>query len=161
MSQGQVGGRTARLTRLRRSPLVPAVLVLALTSWHHMYGAERFQTPWRAHVAHLAAWTAIGLIVIEALQVVVAAAALRRVQAVVVLAVPVLWIGMYEGAYGHVMKVVVHAVVGAGAGYDRLFPSPPYELPVDLLFELSGVAQVPLAVWAGVVAFRALRSRAA
>jgi cell division protein FtsW (lipid II flippase) len=47
--------RRTELTTLYRAGAA-VLATLLLTSAHHLYGARRFDTPWRAHVAHIAIW---------------------------------------------------------------------------------------------------------
>lgn len=121
--------------------------ILALTSLHHWYGAVRFDTPWRTHVVHLAVWAGLVMGALLSAGWALRGRPLGRLalvlftgcSAVVALA----WLGLYEGAYNHVLKNAVHAVSGAGEVFQRMFPPPLYEQPVDWLFELSGIAQLP------------------
>lgn len=125
----------------------------ALTSVHHVYGAIVYQTPWRLHAVALAA---------AALLAMTAALALNRrfhenaagrvawwlfwgVNAVVF----VVLIGGFEGAYNHVLKNVLWLGGLPLADLHVLFPPPVYEMPSDAFFELTGVAQVIPAGYAG------------
>ncbi|HYD40881.1 MAG TPA: hypothetical protein VEB43_08620 [Anaeromyxobacter sp.] len=122
-----------------------ALLTLLLTVVHHAYGAVRYATPFRAHGAAVALALA-GLLVVLARP--------RRASrgrggqlagwaaAHLVLLVPVLAVGAFEGLYNHVLKVALF-LGGAPAELLRaLFPPPTYELPDDVLFEVTGVLQV-------------------
>jgi hypothetical protein len=125
-----------------------AMAVLLLTSVHHIYGAYIYRTPWRLHAVILAAVAAAAIILL--------AWAARRGSklafwgvAAIVLVVPIGLIGVFEGGYNHVLKVALY-FAGADAGLmQRLFPAPAYELPNDLIFELTGVNQLVLAIVAG------------
>jgi hypothetical protein len=59
---------------------------------------------------------------------------------------PFAMIGLFEGGYNHALK---NALYFGGASPEllaALFPPPTYELPDNVLFEASGVAQLVLAV---------------
>lgn len=143
--------RTTAVSALRRAALADAAL-LALTSAHHLYGAWRFDTPWRAHVAHIAAWLSVLLAVL------VGAwwrgnPPVRRLAGAAFVAVSVLvgvaWIGLFEGGYNHGLKGLVGLAGISGPTFDLLFPPSIYEPPGDRIFELSGVLQLPVGLLAG------------
>ena len=50
-------------------------------------------------------------------------------------------IGVFEGAYNHAMKLLLFFGGAAPATMHRLFPPPTYEMPSDVLVELTGVLQ--------------------
>lgn len=121
-----------------------------------------FATPWRNHVAHLAGWQIALLLVLFAGYRFTRAATVRRVVLAVLLAAlllgPVAWIGLFEGGYNHVLKIVLYAVGTPQDVLARLFPPPTYEPPTDFLFEASGVLQLVLALlclgWVRGIAWR-------
>ncbi|MFM8551023.1 MAG: hypothetical protein ACKOCD_01720 [Nitrospiraceae bacterium] len=142
-----------------------ATSVLLLTIVHHVYGAIIYNTPWRMHIAHVAVpgilvlagallvWkkrrgTAIGTV---ALWVFVAVSAV----------LPIGWIGLFEGGYNHVVKDALYVAGAPGPVMRRLFPPPLYEMPNNLLFELTGAAQFPLALWAAYETRRLYRTACA
>ena len=131
--------------------------VMLLTAAHHAYGAARFGTPWRYHVVWLSVWVigALGLLLllhVRGPKPFVRRAGLLAACALVLL-VPVVWIGLFEGGYNHVLKIVLYYGGFLREDFTRLFPPPRYEPPSDWLFELTGVLQLPLA---GVAAYWAL-----
>lgn len=136
---------------LRGSGAVPAAaaaaLQLVLTSAHHLYGAWRFDTPWRAHVAHIAMWLAILLAVSLAIWWRASSAGARRSAAWVFAATSLLacgaWLGLFEGGYNHGLKAVLGLAGVNGPLFDLLFPPSIYEPPGDFVFEVSGVLQLP------------------
>lgn len=69
-------------------------------------------------------------------------------------------IGLFEGAYNHLLKNVLFFAHAPESLLLRLFPPPIYELPNNVAFELSGVAQVIPAAFAGVATFRYVRDLA-
>jgi hypothetical protein len=131
-------GLVASAARLARG----AYAVLALTTLHHVYGAWRYQTPFRLHVVAVA-------VVVAALVVVTHRLFLRKrcrfslvAFAAATLLFPVLGIGVFEGAYNHVAKNVLYFAGTDGRVLLTLFPPPTYELPNDVFFELTGMLQV-------------------
>jgi hypothetical protein len=136
-----------------------AAAALVITSLHHLYGARRFDTPWRAHVVQIAL-SAGGLLAVflfvEALGRGRPAARIARWGALGVVATIAAWLGLYEGGYNHVVKVIAYAALPLDT-FARLFPAPTYELPNDLWFETSGILQCPLGLYAGGQALRSLR----
>jgi len=132
------------LTRL----VTGSYAVLVLTAAHHLYGAVRFDTPWRAHVTHVAVLVGLALGICLVIWRVVPAIRRPAGWAVVIIALfPVGWIGLYEGGYNHVVKDVLYLIVGPSHWWQTMFPAPTYERPVDLWFESSGILQLVLAIW--------------
>jgi hypothetical protein len=119
-----------------------ALALLLLTSVHHAYGAYVYQTPWRLHAVALAAVSAAAIVLLGRVQ-----SRLAYWSAVALtLLVPIGLIGLFEGAYNHVLKNAFY-FGGAGPGLmQRWFPAPTYELPNDVFFELTGVLQFFLAI---------------
>jgi hypothetical protein len=127
--------------------------LMVLTSIHHIYGAVIYHTPWRLHVLMLSIPVIILTIVLYRV--------LRQKETInrsfvfwifflVTLVPSIGLIGLYEGVYNHMLKNVLFF-----GGVDRgtllmLFPAPAYEMPNDLLFEITGVLQglivIPLIV---------------
>ena len=56
--------------------------------------------------------------------------------------VPLLLIGGFEGVYNHVVKNALYWAGLPEGWMTKLFPPPTYEMPNDLLFEITGVLQV-------------------
>ncbi|MGO4834991.1 hypothetical protein AB4144_22310, partial [Rhizobiaceae sp. 2RAB30] len=61
--------------------------------------------------------------------------------------------------YNHVLKNVVYFGFGADSA-QAFFPPPTYEMPDDLVFELTGIVQFPLSILATVLSLRLLRGKA-
>lgn len=126
---------------------ISSLAVLALTVVHHAYGALLYDTPWRLHAAVVAA--VIALAIVRALYLAGSkrgTSSGRRwahIAMALILVFPVILIGLVEGGYNHLVKDLVYLFSGPQAAR-TLFPSPTYEMPSDLVFELSGVAQLPL-----------------
>jgi hypothetical protein len=139
-----------------------ALIGLILTSLHHAYGAYAYATPWRLHVAFIASATA--LVVLVALAVLRAhpdgwlGTAAWWLFALAVLMVPILFLGVFEGLYNHVLKNALFFAGLPARDMVRLFPPPQYELPNDAFFEFTGVLQVVPAALAAPRLYRLVRS---
>jgi hypothetical protein len=120
--------------------------LLALTSVHHVYGAIHYGTPWRYHAVQLSAVTMAILVITDRLRRGRPGSLVGRVArwalVVVSWAIPVLFIGGFEGLYNHVLKDVLHFAGLPPTWMATMFPAPMYEMPNDLVFEISGVLQV-------------------
>jgi peroxiredoxin len=131
---------TARLTR-------GAYAVLALTTLHHVYGAIRYQTPFRLHIVVVAAIVAGLVVAAHALFARRPSSARLLTLAAATLLFPVVGIGLFEGGYNHALKNALFFADAPERLLLTLFPPPTYELPNDLFFELTGVLQlVPAAL---------------
>ena len=154
---------TAPITARAYRPVgLAAVSVLALTVVHHVYGAMLYHTPWRLHVAVAA--PIAGLAIVRALYLggsrrgTPSGARWTWIAVAMVLILPVGLIGLVEGGYNHLVKNLVY--LGWGETVARtLFPPPAYEMPHDLLFEASGIAQLPLALVAAWLTLALRRGR--
>jgi hypothetical protein len=120
--------------------------VYVLTIVHHVYGAIVFDTPWRLHAAVLgAAGIAATLLLTRG------STRLGPLLAGLTLVLAVGLIGGFEGGYNHAFKLLLFFGGAAPGTMHRLFPPPTYELPSDVLFEVTGVLQFV----AGLLAARA------
>jgi hypothetical protein len=132
---------------------------LVLTSVHHLYGARQFATPWRAHVAHIAAWAGlvIGLCLLVGRLRAHRTSGRIAMTAFLMLSVGicVLWLGLYEGGYNRCVKNLAQAAQLPEAVFNDLFPPSLYEAPGDWFFEVSGALQLPLGLFAGRAAWQA------
>jgi hypothetical protein len=148
----------------RRSPASGvarhSLLALLLTSVHHAYGAVIYSTPWRLHVLFVtgaAALVMLGALAVErahpsdSLRI-----AARWLFVAVVLSIPVLFFGVFEGFYNHVLKDVLFFAGLPANEMVRLFPPPRYEMPGDAFFEITGVLQVVPSALAALHLYRML-----
>jgi hypothetical protein len=123
-----------------------SLLALLLTSVHHAYGAVVYSTPRRLHVLFVTG--AAALVMLGALAVERAhpsdgiRTAAHWLFVAVVLSVPVLLFGVFEGFYNHLLKDVLFFAGLPANEMVRLFPPPRYEMPNDVFFEITGVLQV-------------------
>lgn len=140
--------------------LLAQVAILVLTIVHHLYGAAIYDTPWRHHVA---------LIALPMLAVLIVAYGVYRWRYphwlgktslclfIALSSMVIAWIGVFEGGYNHLLKNILFF---AGLSQDvlvQLFPPPAYEMPNDLWFEVSGVLQFFIALYAIRCLFRLWR----
>lgn len=139
---------------------VAVLALLALTGIHHAYGAFAFGTPWRLHIIAIAVPVAIAIVAALHLGTVKTGQPTGRVStvlaAILILLFPVAAIGIYEGGYNHVVKNLVYFIRGE-AVTRALFPPPLYEMPHDLFFEATGMAQLPLSIATAVLTLPLLR----
>lgn len=136
------------------------IAILGLTAVHHIDGAIVYHTPWRLHVAVAA--PLVALAILGALYAggsrrgTRAGAAWTRIAGGLILIIPVGLIGLIEGAYNHLAKVLIYFALG-GPTARSVFPAPTYEMPSNLFFEATGIAQFPLALVAGFFGVALLR----
>ena len=140
-----------------------ALALLLLTSIHHVYGGYAYATPWRYHAVPVSVVTAVVILGALALWHRQPSALAGRIARIVfvltTLAIPVISFGLFEGLYNHVVKNLMYFAGAPAAMLARLFPPPTYQMPNDLFFEITGIAQVfPAALAAGFV-YRILRPR--
>lgn len=140
-----------------------AIATLVVTSVHHAYGAVIYGTPWRLHILHIAVPAAIAialLLFIGSTRRGKRGGRLATWAAIaIILAFPVATIGLFEGGYNHVLKNVVYFGFGTESAR-AFFPPPTYEMPNDLVFELTGIVQFPFSILAAVLSLRLLRGKA-
>ncbi len=126
--------------------------IMVLTLIHHAYGALIYEESFRLHVAYFA----IPVIVIlwftsrlyqknpsEKYGIIA-----FRMFMFFTLFISTGMIGLYEGGYNHLLKNVLYYGGTNPETLTRLFPPPMYEMPNDLLFEVTGVFQFILAIYA-------------
>lgn len=141
-----------------------ALATLGLTSLHHAYGAWIYGTPWRLDAVYVSGASALLILAGFALHRTrlsradgvrgMAGAIGHLLLGLVILSVPVLAIGGFEGAWNHAMKNVLYFGGASGSTLTGLFPPPRYEMPNDILFEITGILQLVPAVLAGLYLYR-------
>ncbi len=125
-----------------------SIALMMLTSIHHVYGAFRYNTPWRLHVLMVSIPVIVLTIVL--LRTVLRKAGISAfvfwVFFVITLVPSISLIGFYEGIYNHILKNILF-YGGTDVNILRtLFPPPKYEMPNDVWFEITGVLQGIIAV---------------
>jgi hypothetical protein len=141
--------------------MAASAVVLILTALHHLHGAAVYDTPWRAQVA-------LGTIPVLVVLVLALAMYRRHPQIwlgraatwlfiVVSLTVCVGLVGLFEGGYKHLVRNALFFGVTDPRVRERLFPTSTYEAPSDLLFEVTGVLQLIVALIAAYYTARLMR----
>ena len=134
-----------------------SVGTMVLTLIHHAYGAAIYDEPFRLHVAIYAIPVIVVLLAsyagFEKVKNLTRKKILLATFIVVTLVVPTLAIGVYEGGYNHLVKNILYFSGTSTAILDQLYPSI-YELPNDLVFELTGMAQFFGGIQCGIVLYR-------
>jgi putative ABC transport system permease protein len=141
----------ARIPRTATALALAAAAETAVTIGHFVYGAHLYDDPGRLHVV---APAIAALLLTGALTVLFAwrPSKLALGALSVVVAVPYLAVfGLFHGAYSHLLKDILFLAGASDQTLERLFMSPDYVRPDDVLFELSGilglVAAVVVAYW--------------
>jgi hypothetical protein len=133
--------------------LTAAVGGLVLTVIHHLYGARLYDAPFRQHVAFGILPVLLVLILAYWVHRRRPLTSLGRVSLwvfmAVTLIVPVGMIGLFEGGYNHLVKNLLYFGGASRATLDQLFPPPAYEMPNDLWFEVTGILQFFVGLYAG------------
>lgn len=158
--RGSPAGRRRRATRSEKLALLFGAGVLVLTMVHHVYGALLYETPERYHAVYIAS---------AALAVMVSADSLsrRRPSSVPGRAawwtgwsvngvVAVLLFGAIEGFYNHVLKVALYFGGLPEHHMRRLYSDALFEMPTDVIFELTGGLHAIPSVFAAVFLARSL-----
>ena len=126
-----------------------SVALAILTTIHHVYGAVLYNTPWRLHILMMSIPVIILTLILERQlrKKEVSSKCIRFWLFYFITLVPSLGlIGVFEGIYNHLLKNIMY-FGGAGDGLlQTLFPAPTYEMPNDLLFEITGVMQGVIAI---------------
>jgi hypothetical protein len=153
---------------LHRRAGIAALAVLAMTAVHHVYGAVIYDTPFRLHIVFVA--VPVALFIAFALRLGAARAGTKQgrlatwAAVAVILVFAVAAIGVFEGGYNHFVKNI--AYLGGGEAAVRvMMPSWLYdpaavEIPNDIVFEATGIAQFPLSIWAAIETWRLARRTA-
>jgi hypothetical protein len=141
-----------------------AMLVLIMTTIHHVYGAVIYDTPFRLHIVFISIPVAMAMaaaLYVGATRVDRAGRIATWTGIAIILVFAVAAIGFFEGGYNHVLKNI--GFLGGGEeAVKALMPAWLYdpsavEIPNDFFFEATGVAQFPLSVWTAVVTWRLAR----
>ncbi len=66
-------------------------------------------------------------------------------------------IGFFEGGYNHLVKNILFFGGAHQATLHQLFPGPEYEMPNDLWFEVTGILQFFIGLWAAYYLFKTWR----
>lgn len=136
------------------------VVVIIVTTVHHVWGAYLYDTPWRLHIVFIGvpiATAFVALLIYAAPRHGTGAARVAAWLAVVLIVVfCTAMLGVYEGGYNHVLKNIVYFTHGP-VGW--MFPDGVTGIPDDVLFEVTGMAHLPTGILAAVACWRLLRSQ--
>jgi hypothetical protein len=121
-----------------------SIVLMILTSIHHVYGAIIYSTPWRLHVLIIS-------IPVIALTLLLRWLLFKNESKyrwfltgffILITLVPSIgMIGIFEGLYNHVLKNIFFFSGASQNTLQSMFPAPKYEMPNDFIFELTGVLQ--------------------
>jgi hypothetical protein len=123
-----------------------------ISSGHHVYGAFEYETPWRLVVSlWIPAFVLLILSMLFVLRRYAGRLATTTAMWIVLLGGVIFQVGftMFECMYSHILKNILFFGGASQKVLEQLFPPPAYHLPDNLLFELTGVAQLAgfLAAW--------------
>ena len=121
-----------------------SVMLMCLTSVHHVYGAIAYHTSWRLHV------------LLFSIPVLVVTLILNRLAAakpwafwlywIITLLAAIILIGIFEGLYNHVLKNILFFSGFPGSSMEKLYPRGTYEMPDNFFFEITGIMQGIIAI---------------
>ena len=137
---------TAKKESSLMSSFVSTVLVFILTSFHHYYGAIVFQTPWRKHVVLQGGLILALCYLFYYLFKRYHRSVFLLIYLLISFIVFGLGIGIFEGAYNHLLKDILYFSGLSRGTWRVLFPSPAYEIPDDFIFETTGILQLFLSI---------------
>jgi len=137
-----------------------SVLLMILTSIHHVYGAIVYHTPWRLHVLFLSVPVIALTLVLDRLLIPTHDRPwiFRSYLALTFLA-SIILIGVFEGLYNHVLKNILFTMGFPENSMEKLYPRGIYEMPDNLFFEITGVLQGVIAIVLITYFIRLIRSR--
>lgn len=122
-----------------------SIAAMALTTFHHAYGAVIYEAPFRKHVAVIVVLVTLVMLIAYNRILKSRSPVSSRIALWVFLAVTVLMsiagIGLFEGFYNHLMKNILFFSGMSPVTFNQFFPAPAYEIPNDFLFETTGILQ--------------------
>lgn len=131
-----------------------SIMLMGLTSVHHLYGAIIYNTPWRMHVLLLSIPVIIVTLFLSRLlnkTKVTTNKYLFWVYWLITLLASITLIGVFEGLYNHILKNILYFGGLSGSLMNKIFPSGTYEMPNNFFFEITGMMQgiivIPLIVY--------------
>lgn len=136
-----------------------ALAILVMTSIHHVYGAEIFDTPYRLHIVYVSIPVALIILGCVALARRTASEMVARAASWLFVILTGLFaiaaVGFYEGGYNHVIPNIQYLL-----GVEHTVRPGLYEPPDDLVFQLTGMAQFGIALVAASALWRLLSHHA-
>lgn len=118
--------------------------IVLLTSIHHIYGAIHYQTPWRLHTLHIniPLFLTVAFLLFYSLKERPSARKMGKLAVMITIVTWIIWVGLYEGVYNHLIKDILFFSGLSGQMMLNLFPPPTYEMPNDVFFEVTGILQI-------------------
>lgn len=139
--------------------LISVAVLVVLTAVHHAYGAFVYQTPWRLHtlpINFILFFVVSGFLFYSHKNLPWSRAA--RVLAIGLILITWLgWVGLYEGFYNHLIKDTLYFLGFSPAVMNTMFPSSIYEMPNNLIFEITGILQLLPLPYIAIYCFKGLR----
>lgn len=136
-----------------------SVLLMVLTSIHHVYGAIIYNTPWRLHVLFLSVPVIVVTLVLDRLLSRTGNNPwIFRLYWILTLFASILLIGAFEGLYNHVLKNILFVMRLPENHMEKLYPHGMYEMPDNLFFEITGVLQGAIAIMLVIYFIRLIRN---
>jgi len=132
------------LNQERAKVTLYSIILMSLTSLHHVYGAIIYHTEWRLHVLLLSIPVIVITFYLNRLLNQKGSAYrgyLFWVYWAITLLFSVILIGVFEGLYNHLLKNILFWGGASKSGLSKLFPPGLYEMPDDAIFEITGVMQ--------------------
>jgi hypothetical protein len=124
-----------------RSSFIATSVVYIVTTFHHLYGAKIYNTPWRKDVGINGGLILFICFIFLFLFSVYKKNIFLTLYSVISFIVFEFGIGLFEGLYNHVLKNVLFFCGMPLSTWRKLFPAPAYEIPDNLLFESTGILQ--------------------
>ena len=134
-------------TSFLKESVISNSLVYLLTSFHHYYGAIVYNTPWRKDVVPNGGAVMLVAILCLLLYRYVNKKAFLVIYLLLTFLVFSIGIGIFEGAYNHLLKDLLYFSGMKLSAWRMLYPAPTYEIPNNLIFETSGIAQFFVALF--------------
>lgn len=134
-----------KISFLKQSVIANASVYL-LTSLHHYYGAIVYNTPWRKDVAFNGAAIMLVALICLLLYRYFNKRAFLAIYLLLTFLVFSLGIGIFEGAYNHLLKDLLYFSGMKLTTWRMFYPAPTYEIPDNVIFESTGIAQLFVAL---------------
>ncbi|MBS1688866.1 MAG: hypothetical protein JSS96_09095 [Bacteroidetes bacterium] len=128
-------------TSFLKQSVISNSIVYLLTSFHHYYGAIVYNTPWRKDVIPNGGAVMLIAIICLLLYRYLNKKAFLLIYILLSFLVFSLGIGIFEGAYNHLLKDLLYFSGMKLDTWRMLYPAPAYEVPSNLVFESTGIAQ--------------------
>ncbi|MGN6569713.1 MAG: hypothetical protein ACTHJ0_17260 [Flavipsychrobacter sp.] len=135
-----------KISFLKQSVIANAAVYL-LTSFHHYYGAIVYNTPWRKDVVFNGAVVMLVALICLLLYRYFNKRAFLAVYLLLTFLVFSVGIGIFEGAYNHLLKDLLYFSGMKLAAWRMFYPAPTYEVPDNVIFESTGIAQFFVALF--------------